>query len=107
MSDSTKTQFEKMGTSAAHATVMSDASPNLKFRPKGGASGGAPMAGGTGIRQGIQERLGAKYAPQVNMVTVNQPEASEEFRNVKLVPSAVGNRDFYARRAYGQTGDFG
>lgn len=98
MSEST---FPKMGTSAAHAEVMSDASPNLKFRPRGGSKNGAPV-GGTGIRQGVQERLGCQYHPSVNMVTQNQPEASQEMRNVRLVKSAVGNRDFYDRRAYGQ-----
>lgn len=100
------TNFPKMGDYGTKPGVMNDASPNLKFRPRGGSKSDAPV-GGTGIRKGVQERLGCKYAPQVNMVTLNQPEASEEFRNVKLVPSAIGNRAFYDRRKYGQTGDFG
>lgn len=102
MSDNTTTNFPTMGTEASRARAAADFSPNLKFRPKGGAKGGSGEAATAGHRTGQQERLGAKYAPQMTMVTANNPESSLEQRNVRLVPSAIGNRDFYLRRQYGQ-----
>lgn len=107
MADQTTTHFETMGTSAAYAQVVSDPSPNLKFRPKYGPSADETVIGTKGNRQGVQERLGAQYAPQVTIVQPNEPEASQTQRNVRLVPSSVGNRDFWLKRQYGQTSDFG
>jgi hypothetical protein len=102
----TSTSFPTMGTSASRARVMADSAPSLKFVPRKGAKSGAAV-GTKGTRKGQQERLGFKGAPQVTMAYPNNPESSQEFRNVRLVPSAVGNRDFYLKRAYGQTGNFG
>ena len=102
MSDNTTTSFPKMGTEAARARAVSDMAPSLKFRPRGQSKGGSLPPATAGHRQGVQERLGAQYAPQMSIVAVNAPESRQEQRNVRLVPSAVGNRDFYLKRRYGQ-----
>lgn len=102
MSDNTRTDFPTMGVEASQASAAADYSPNLKFRPRGGSSGGTAEAATAGHRTGHQERLGAKYAPQMSMVTANAPEASLEQRNVRLLPSSIGNRDFWAKRELGQ-----
>lgn len=100
----TTTTFPKMGTEAAHAVAAADYSPNLKFRPRGTTAGGSmpPDAGTAGSRTGQQERLGATFAPKVLMSSPQAPEAGQNLRNTRLVPSAVGNRDFWLKRAYGQ-----
>lgn len=108
MADKTTTNFPKMGTSQSKAVNVSGApSKNTKPVRKKGAQGGSPEPATASHRQGVQERLGFKGAPQAAMSYPNAPEASLTQRNVRIVPSAVGNRDFYLRRMYGQTGNFG
>jgi hypothetical protein len=95
--------FPKMGTEAASANNVSGApSANTTLVPKQGSSGGAPDASTKGNRQGVLERNGFKGAPQTAISYPNAPEAANTLRNVRLVPSAVGNRDFYLKRQYGQ-----
>lgn len=97
----TVTSPAKMGEEMAHPRAVAAQSPNVKNRPRGGSKSDAPV-GGTGIRKGHQERLGAKFAPQMPLYEQNAAAASETLRNVRVVPSAVGNRDFYLKRQYGQ-----
>jgi hypothetical protein len=98
-----------MGEEMAHPRVTASQSPNVKYRPRGGSKQSAVpatagnrsevMTTGTG-----QERLGAKWAPQ--MLTGSPevlPSAQQTQRNVRLVPSAVrGNVDFWSKRQFGQ-----
>lgn len=94
--------FPTMGTSAATSTENLSGAPSANTIPvprKNSQAG--PVEGSGGHRQGVLERNGFKGAPQVNTVYPNSPEAANVFRNVRLVPSAKGNRDFYARRAEG------
>lgn len=103
MADKTTTKFPTMGTEAATVTNVSGTTVSGTLVPKSGnAKGGAGEPATANARSGSIERNGFKGAPQVNHVYANAPEASQTFRNVRLVPSAVGNRDFYARRQYGQ-----
>ena len=103
MADKTTTTFPKMGTSNARAVNQSAApSRNTKRVKKKSTVSAQPEAATAAHRQGVQERLGFKGAPQTAMSYPNAPEASQTQRNVRIVPSAVGNRDFYFRRAYGQ-----
>lgn len=102
MSDNTTTSFEKMGTSASVARAVADPSPNLKFKRRGNSRGGSLPPATAAHRQGVQERLGAQFAPQVNVEYANAESAASEGRHVLLVPSAIGNRDFYLKRRYGQ-----
>ncbi len=98
----TTTSPAKMGTEMAHPTVTAAQRPNVKNVRKGNSKGGSPEPATANNRSGHQERLGAKFAPQMPLYAPNAPEASLTERNVRLVNSAVGNRDFYLRRQYGQ-----
>jgi hypothetical protein len=99
-----------MGEEMAHAQSTAAQSPNVKYQAKKGAAGGVPVEMGapgraptTTVNGGRVERLGAKWAPQMLM---NSPEVLPSARttqsNVRIVNSAVGNRDFYLKRQYGQ-----
>lgn len=104
MADKTTTNFPKMGTSNATAVNVSGAaSPNTRFVPRKNTQGGGdPSVGTKSNRQGSLERNGFKGAPQVNHCYPNAPEAANVQRNVRIVQSAIGNRDFYLKRQYGQ-----
>lgn len=94
-----KGKFPTMGTEAASA----GSAPVLSgvLRPKGNTQAGAEGASAN-HRAATQERLGFKGAPQTTLYAQNAAEASATQRNVRLVPSAIGNRDFYNKRQYGQ-----
>lgn len=99
----TVTSPAKMGEEMAHPRANAAQSPNVKYRPRNNSKGGSiPDAGTAGHRTGHQERLGAKYAPQMPLYEQNAAAASETQKNVRVVPSAVGNRDFWTKRQYGQ-----
>jgi hypothetical protein len=98
----TVTSPAKMGEEMAYAQANNAQSPNVTLRPKGGSVSGAPVGTISGVKPGHQERLGAKYAPQMTLYVPNAAAASETQRNVRVVPSAVGNRDFFLKRQYGQ-----
>lgn len=54
-------------------------------------------------RPNIQESLGAKCAPQATLYAKNAASADDVLRNTYIIPSAVGNADFYnARKALGR-----
>lgn len=98
----TNTEFTKMGTEAAYAQNASGApSPNTKPVPRKNTQSGGEGATAS-HRIGTLERNGFQGAPQVSYSYQNAPEASSVGRNVRLFAPAKGNRDFYARRAYGQ-----
>lgn len=98
----TTTSPAKMGEEMAKAQSTSAQSPNVKYVQRGGSKGGSPEPATAGVRSGHQERLGAKFAPQMPLYAQNAPEASMTQRNVRVIPSAVGNRDFWLKRQYGQ-----
>lgn len=98
----TVTSPAKMGESMAHPNSVSAESPNVQYRPRGHSKDAAAVGTISGPRSQHQERLGAKFAPQMTMYAQNAAAASETRRNVRLVPSAIGNRDFYLKRQYGQ-----
>jgi hypothetical protein len=103
MADKTTTNFPKMGTSNARAVNQSAApSKNTKRVKKKSTVSAKPEAATAAHRQGSLERLGFKGAPQTTMGYPTAPEAAQTQRNVHIVPSAVGNRDFYLKRQYGQ-----
>lgn len=108
MADKTTTTFPKMGTSNARANNVSGApSKNTKRVKKKSTVSAKPEAATAAHRQGALERLGFQGAPQVRMGYPTAPEAAQTLRNTRIVPSAIGNRDFYLKRQYGQTGMFG
>lgn len=98
---STKTNFKTMGTINADADNLSAApSANTHLVAKKG-SVPQTVSGTASHRQAKLERNGFQGAPQVNYQYPNSPEASQTFRNVRLMPSAKGNKDFYAKRVEG------
>lgn len=103
MADKTTTKFPTMGTEAAQANNVSGApSSNTMPVAKKGSAGGATEGATASVRPHALERNGFKGAPQMKHSYPEDPSASQTFRNVRLVPSAIGNRDFYLRRQYGQ-----
>jgi hypothetical protein len=101
MADKTTTTFPKMGTEAAYANNVSGA-PSRNTKPvakNGNAKGGAGEPATAANRQDVLERNGFKGAPQMKHSYPTAPEAGLTQRNVRLVRSAIGNRDFYDRRA--------
>lgn len=103
MSDRTATTFPKIGPGGppwVDRTVTP--SRNTTAVPRGSAKHGMVEPATAVHRATIQERLGAKGAPQAVLYRPNAAEAGLVQRNVHQVPSAIGNRDFYLRRQYGQ-----
>jgi hypothetical protein len=98
----TVTSPAKMGESMAVAKSTASQSPNVKTVRKNNSKGGSPEAATANHRTGHQERLGAQWAPQMPLYEQNAASASETQRNVVPVRSAVGNRDFWEKRKYGQ-----
>lgn len=95
--------FPTMGTVATPVNASAAPSRNTTAVGKKGAAGGM-LEGATARHRaprlnepnGPQHRITASaYAPTTN------PEANATQRNVRLVKSAVGNRDFWDRRNNG------
>jgi len=99
-----KGKFATQGTSVAKSVAKSQSAAPQKgiLRPRGGSKGGMLEGATASHKANVQERLGAKLAPQATLYAPNAAEASATQRNVVTVPSAIGNRDFYLRRQYGQ-----
>jgi hypothetical protein len=100
--DKTITSFPTMGTEAAKLGRVAQPERG-KSVPKTGNSKGGMLEGATATHKAnIAEVQGAKLAPQIAHVYPNAPEAAATQKNTVIVPSALGNRDFYLRRQYGQ-----
>lgn len=100
--DKSTTNFETMGTSMSQP-VAAVPSAHTTLVPKGHAKDGSGDPATAAIRPHVHERNGFKGAPQVGHSYPTAPEAAGTLRNVRYFRSAVGNRDFYARRQHGQT----
>lgn len=114
--DKTTTTFPKMGEENAYAVagIRAAGAPQLQYAPRGpqGVGGTIPTEKGAPGRANVPvmdnvvpqtaERLGAKWAPQMLMSSVQAAEAAQTGRNVRLFRSAVGEREFYDKRQYGQ-----
>lgn len=109
MADKTTTSFAKMGTTVATTVDNLSGAPSANTIPvpKNGKGGTTYPEPSKGYRKPIQERLGAKYAPQADINYANAPELSGMTqRNVYTVPNRTGLRDFWkGRQQYGQ-GDY-
>lgn len=104
MADRTTTSFSKVGDSFAKSAVNQSGKPskNTKAVKRKGASGGALESATATHKSNIPERLGAKLHPTATLYKQNAAAANDTGRNVRLVPSAIGNRDFYNKRSFGQ-----
>ena len=98
----TVTSPAKMGEEMARPRAVSAQSPNVKSVRKNNSKGGAGEPQTANNRTGHQERLGAKWAPQMPLYAQNAAEASQTGRNVRILPASTGNRDFWYKRQYGQ-----
>jgi hypothetical protein len=94
-------KFPTMGTTVADSVSAVSGQPKLSVK-KNNAKGGFLESATAAHKANIQERLGAQLTPSANIVYPNSPESSLTQRNVTLVPSSVGNRDFWDKRKYGQ-----
>lgn len=102
--DATVTTFPKMGDDIVNSvvgSVMARQSPNTISVAKKGPTGGSEPATAN-HKSNISERGGASLHPTATLYKQNAAEAGATMRNTRMVPSAIGNRDFYARRQYGQ-----
>lgn len=90
-----------MGTGASR---LSNVAKPIKGRSvkKNNAKGGFLESATAKHRAGILERNGASLRPTATLYAANAASAGDVQRNVVTVPSAIGNRDFYQRRKYGQ-----
>lgn len=101
--DKTTTHFATMGIALATQFLNQSGAPSSYTKPvrkTGEAKGGAAPAATANHRKGMEERLGAKLAPQAAICYPNSPEpASAVQRNTLRVPSASGWTDnFWDRR---------
>lgn len=89
-----------MGNTPAKLASVAKPQRGKSVVKKGEAKGGFLEAATATHRANIQERLGAKLHPTAKLYAANAAAANDVQRNVRTVPSAVGNRDFQARRQY-------
>ena len=96
-----KGDFETMGSVNANATNASGA-PSKHTKPvaKKGGTGGMIDAATASHRPGILERNGASLRISAPLYAPNAAESGLTQRNVRIVPSALGNRDFWAGRQH-------
>lgn len=96
--------FPTMGTVAAPVNASGAPSRNTSPVAKGHASGGM-LEGATARHRGprLNETNGPSFRIQASTSTapLTNPEAGSTYRNVRLVKSAVGNRDFWDKRNSG------
>lgn len=103
--DATSSNFPKMGEHPLEGNLVNTSgnrSPYTQVQAKKGPSGDALATGGTAVRgvgaNATGEHSGPCFAPQTTIYFPNSPEASQTGRGLRIVPSAVGNRDFWDSR---------
>lgn len=91
-----------MGSVAAPVNASAAPSRNTTVVGKKGPSGGM-LEGATANHRGprLNETNGPAFRIQAMLYAPNAAEASATRRNVRVVPSAVGNRDFWDKRNSG------
>lgn len=107
MSEYGSSDFPVMGEGVAeHIMNMSRkrSSYTTMVAKKTMGRGKSPTGSTGGVRGStlIHEANGPACCVKATLYKQNAAEASMTERNTKLVPSAVGNRDFWAKRQFGQ-----
>ena len=95
--------FPTVGTGLAAPVNASGApSRNTTLAAKHGASGGM-LEGATANHRAavLNEPNGPQHRITATLYAPNAAEATATQRNVRIVPSALGNRDFWDRRNNG------
>lgn len=90
--------FPTQGQVAAPVNASAAPSANTTVVAKKGSSGGMLDGATANHRQGVMEPHGAAFKIKATLYKQNAAEASATQRNVRIVPSAIGNRDFWASR---------
>lgn len=98
----TNSRFPTEGTSVASSVSALPVVKGKSIKKTAEAKGGMLAAATAAHRPNIQENMGSSLHPQPAILQPNSPEAEQTQRNTVLVPSAIGNRDFWAKRQYGQ-----
>jgi hypothetical protein len=91
-----------MGTDASRVGNVAKPIKGRSVPKKNQAKGGFLEAATATHRPNILERNGASLRPTAVLYQANAAEAGLVQRNTVVVPSAIGNRDFYLRRQYRQ-----
>jgi hypothetical protein len=91
-----------MGTDASRVGKVAKPVKGKSVPKKNQSKGGFLEAATASHRPNILERNGASLRPTAVLYQANAAEAGLVQRNTVVVPSAVGNRDFYLRRQYRQ-----
>jgi hypothetical protein len=107
MSEYGSSDFPVMGESVAqHIMNMSrKRSPYttaVKKKTQGRGASPTGRTGGVKSHALIHEANGPACTVKATLYKQNAAEASTVLRNTKMMPSAVGNRDFWVKRQYGQ-----
>lgn len=93
-----KSAFPTQGQVAAPVNASGAPSAHTTPVAKGGSAGGMLDGATANHRQGVLEPHGASFKITATLYKQNAAEASATQRNVRTVPSAIGNRDFWASR---------
>jgi hypothetical protein len=91
-----------MGTSASNVGNVAKPIKGRSVPKKNQAKGGFLESATAAHRPNILERNGASLHPTAVLYEANAACANDVQRNTVTVPSAVGNRDFWLKRQYGQ-----
>lgn len=108
MADKTRSQFPKMGDEWITENLINcsgNRSPYTTPVPRKTQGRGASPTGVKKNRNNngmIQEAHGPTFRPVTTLYKQNAAEASATQRNTRIVPAAVGDRDFWAARQYSQ-----
>lgn len=95
-------QRPTMGDAPAKLANVAKPIKGKSVKKTGESKGGFLEAATATHRANIQEKMGASLHPTATLYAANAASANDTQRNTRMVPSAIGNRDFYARRQYGQ-----
>ncbi len=102
-SSPTKSNRPSYGTVAAPVNASAAPSANTKVGKSGVSSSGGMLAAATANhRAGLLEPQGARWGIRETLYAANAAAASDTERNVRTVPSAIGNRDFWDARQRSQ-----
>lgn len=103
MADNATSNFPKMGEFALTDSIVNvsgNRSPYTQVQARSGPSADE-NPGGTAVRGQMAmngENPGPRFAPQTTISFPNAPEASQTGRGLRVVPSSIGNRDFWDSR---------
>lgn len=104
MADNATSHFPKMGEEPLTNHLVNASGDRSRYTTPVGRKGPAgDSESEPATRRGATsmngEHNGPRFAPVATISYPNAPEASATGRGMRTVPSAIGNRDFWDRRA--------